>query len=131
MEKLAEKIRGVLQAHPGVLFAYLFGSVARGQGTACSDLDLAVFLRRDADPAEAKLDIIGRISDILGARDFDLVILNNAPLTLAGRIVRDRVVLYERDPFARHRYESLTLRKYFDFSRAETLILNRRYGFGG
>jgi uncharacterized protein len=47
--------------------------------------------------------------------DVEIVVLNEAPLPLAGRILRNRTVLYSRDEPARVRYESLTLRMFFDF----------------
>lgn len=44
MDREAEqgRLRGVLQNHPELELAMLFGSVARGTATAESDLDIAV-----------------------------------------------------------------------------------------
>ena len=36
-------------------------------------------------------------------------------------------VIVDEAPFFRHKYESLTMREYFDFSIIETGILKRRY----
>ena len=113
-----------------VKFAYLFGSAAREEQSSLSDIDIAVYLSEDCDPAEAKLDIIGKLMDRLGRGRFDLVILNTAPLPLAARVIRCRKVLADRDPFSRHRYESRILREYFDFSVLEESILNRRFAVG-
>jgi hypothetical protein len=59
------------------------------------------------------------------------VILNNAPLSLAGRILQGRKVLVDKEPFVRHIFESRILREFFDFAVKEKNILKRRYGIGG
>ena len=120
----------LLEKDKRVKFAYLFGSAAREEQNSLSDIDIAVYLSEDCDPAEAKLDLIGKFMDRLGMGRFDLVILNTAPLPLAARVIRCRKVLTERDPFSRHRYESRILREYFDFSILEKSILNRRFAVG-
>jgi len=113
-----------------VKFAYLFGSAAREEQNSLSDIDIAVYLREECDPVEAKLDLIGILMDRLGLGRFDLVILNTASLPLSARVIRCRKVLADRDPFSRHRYESRILREYFDFSVLEESILNRRFALG-
>jgi len=120
----------ILEKDRRVKFAYLFGSAAREEQNNLSDIDIAVYLREDCDPAEAKLEIIGKLMEQLGRECFDLVILNTAPLPLASRVIRCRKVLAERDPFSRHLYESRILREYFDFSVLEESILNRRFALG-
>ena len=125
-----EELIPILQKDERVKFAYLFGSMARGEQNSLSDIDIAVYLCEDCDPAKAKLDLIGELIERLGRRRFDLVILNTAPLPLAARVIRSRKVLADRDPFSRHRYESRILREYFDFSVLETSILNRRFALG-
>jgi len=120
----------IFETEKRVKFAYLFGSAAREEQNSLSDIDIAVYLREDCDPAEAKLDIIGNLMARLGKDRFDLVILNTAPLPLAARVVGCRKVLADRDPFSRHRYESRILREYFDFSILEESILNRRFAVG-
>jgi len=120
----------VLKKEKRIKFAYLFGSRVRGQAGPLSDTDIAVYLRDDYDPAEAKLEIIGNLTDHLGTERIDLVILNTAQLPLAARIIRCNEILVDRDPFFRHRYESRILREYFDFSILETAILKRRFAHG-
>ena len=65
--------------------------------------------------------------DLLRTEEIDLVILNTAALPLAYRIMKNKKILVDRDPFLRHRYESLIIREYLDFSVAESRILERRY----
>lgn len=123
-------LASIIEMEEKVKFAYLFGSVARKENNVLSDIDIAVYLCDNCEPASVKLDIIGKMMEYLGDDCFDLVILNTAPLPLAARVVSCREVLVDREPFLRHRYESQILREYFDFSRLENAILNRRYALG-
>jgi predicted nucleotidyltransferase len=120
----------ILENDRRVKFAYLFGSAAREEQHSLSDIDIAVYLCEDCEPAETKLELIGKLMEHLGMRRFDLVILNTAPLPLAARVIRCRKILADRDPFSRHRYESRILREYFDFSVLEAAILGRRFAVG-
>jgi len=114
-----------------VLFAYVFGGVGRGRVTPLSDVDIAVYLDNVTDASAAQLELLGMLTEILGSDAVDLVILNNAPLSLAGRIQHSARVLVDHDPARRHEYESLTRRMFCDFQFVERKILHRRYGLDG
>ena len=120
----------VLLEDSNVFFGYLFGGLATGGVKPLSDVDIAVFVRDTEGLAEYKLDLFDRLAAALGTAELDLVVLNTAPTSLAGRILRHRRVLVDKDPFRRHAYESLTLRKFFDFHLKEEALLARRYGLG-
>lgn len=119
-----------LSAHPKVVFAYLFGGMTRDTATPLSDIDIAVYLSEDADPEEERLEIVGRLVELLRTDEIDLVILNSAPLPLKARIIRDRHILTDKLPSLRHQFESLTLREYFDFSVKERDIFAGRFSIG-
>lgn len=116
-----------LTSLPEVSFAYLFGGLAKGEATPLSDIDFAIYLNPGADMSEQKLEIIGKLIDILKTDEIDLVILNHAPLPLRMQILKNRKILVDKIPFKRHVYESLTMREYFDFSFIEKGILKRRF----
>lgn len=110
-----------------VVFAYLFGGFAKGKITPLSDLDIAIYLAKDEYPAEKKLKILSELTRILGTEEIDLVILNSASLPLVMTILQSKKVIVDKEPFKRHLFESLVMRKYYDFSVKETAILERRY----
>jgi len=58
------------------------------------------------------------------------VILNEASTNIAGRVLSNKRILADKDPFRRHRYESLVLREFFDFKIKEDGLYFRRYGIG-
>lgn len=101
-----------------VVFAYLFGSVAAGRAGPASDVDVAVYVEPEL-PQERRLDLslelAGRLSETSGVGGIEVLVLNDAPLPIRGRAVRERAVLYSRDEPARVAYESLTLGEFFDF----------------
>lgn len=124
------KAEEVLSHDDKVLFAYLFGGLAGGAAASLSDVDIAVYLRNAEDLAEYKLSLFSRLADALGTAEIDLVLLNTAPTSLAGRILQRKRLLVDKEPFRRHTYESVTLREFFDFRIKEEAFFNRRYGIG-
>jgi predicted nucleotidyltransferase len=116
-----------LEFHPNVLFSYLFGSLAKGKPSPLSDVDIAAYLKPGAHIVESKLAILGKLMEILQTDEIDLVVLNNADLPLVINILKTKKVIVDKDPFSRHIFESLIMRKYFNFSIFESAQLKRRY----
>lgn len=121
----------VLEHDPRIVFSYLFGGLARGRASGLSDVDIAIWLDDDADFISARLDLVGALMHALGTDAVDVVILNQAPIALAGRVLQSSRVLADKNPVRRHAYESLTRREFFDFEYTEKKTLHARYGFGG
>jgi predicted nucleotidyltransferase len=94
---LLSTLRRALRTEPNVRLAVIFGSVARGDDTPDSDLDLLVSLGEDRADAAVKLAV--RLERALGC-DVDVARLNRvhatAPLLLLRAIDEGRVVL-DRD----------------------------------
>ena len=93
---LLDRLLAALRTQPNVRLAVLFGSVARGEEDAASDLDLLVEFRRDGVGARAEAR--EQIEAAAGPR-VQLVGLAEAkasPLLLAD-ILRDGRVLVDRD----------------------------------
>lgn len=116
-----------LEAHPMVIFSYLFGSLATQNVSPLSDVDIAVYLKPGADIAECKLEILGGLMDVLHTDEIDLVILNSVEPALLIRVLKNKRVIVDKDPFSRHIFESLAMRMSLDFSIFESAHLNRRY----
>jgi predicted nucleotidyltransferase len=130
IEDMLPKTETYLRSRPDILFAYLFGGLARGKPLPLSDVDIAVYLRETVDSFEKKLEILGKLTDLLETDEIDLVMLNEAPLTLRMKVLENKSIIVDNDPFLRHEYESLTMREYFDFSTKEMAILERRFLYG-
>lgn len=117
-EALETTLRETLAAHAGndVACVYLFGSVARGETRPASDLDIGV-LYEPAPPATLLEGTGAALATVLEAalhRPVDLVVMNRAPVDLVHRILRDGVLVLERDASARIRFEVQARNEYFD-----------------
>lgn len=72
----------------GASFAFVFGSRARGDARPDSDVDVAAWW-----PVEPP-----NVWDVELPAGVDLVVLNGAPLELAGRIALEGELLFDDDP---------------------------------
>ena len=88
----------------GARFAYLHGSRAFGQYRPDSDVDIAAYF--GGQPPNA--------FDILMPPGVDLLVLDHAPLELAGRVAARGRLLFDDDPVSRVRWEATTRKIYFD-----------------
>ena len=107
-----EAIRRALDARPDVRLAYLFGSAARGEERASSDLDIAVLFATLPDPRDlerliAELQGTGRLR-------VDLVVLNTAPPLLAHEVIARGRLLVCGDQDERVRFEVRAIARYLD-----------------
>jgi uncharacterized protein len=98
----AEATEGLRAA--GARFAFLHGSRVSGVARPASDLDVAAWWA--SDPPQA--------FDVLLPAGVDLVVLNTAPLELAGRIALQGQLLFDDDPVARVRWLASTRKIYSD-----------------
>lgn len=129
LSKLPDVKRILVQDH-NVIFVYLFGGLSKGEVKSLSDIDISVYVKDTDNLAEYKLNLFDRLTDALGTNELDLIILNTVSVSIAGRILQNRYILVDKDPPIRHAYESLTLRKFFDFRIKEDTFFSLRYGFG-
>ena len=127
---LLPKATDYLLLRKDVLFAYLFGSLAKGKHYPLSDVDIAVYLSKFDELIDAKMEILGNLIDLLETDEIDLVILNTASIVLRMRILENKKLILDNSPFQRHRFESITMREFFDFSIREMAIFERRFSLG-
>jgi predicted nucleotidyltransferase len=114
-------LRQALARRPEILEAYRFGSQARGQAAAHSDLDIAVYVDRECMPAAPFGYVAGLLSELMGAvgtigiDGLDLVVLNDAPPLLYHRVLRDGERLLSRDLAGTTTREGQALSRYCDY----------------
>jgi uncharacterized protein len=106
------RLRSVFAGDPDVTAVWLFGSRARGETRAGSDLDLAV---EPAGPAlrERKLDLL---TDLVraGFEDVDLVILGRDDPVLRYEAIGPNVVVYAAPDYDPAEAWVQALRRYLD-----------------
>jgi predicted nucleotidyltransferase len=106
-----------------IVVAYVFGSVARGESGPMSDVDVGILFTAPPSPTLSGpvLTIEGELEKRL-RRTVQVVALNNAPVDLVHRVLRDGEIVYEADRSARIRFEVAARNVYFDL-----LPVLRRY----
>jgi uncharacterized protein len=113
---------------PGVLANFLIGSRARGEAGRFSDVDIAVIHTEGLDAEERlalRLGLIADATDALGTDEVDVVLLNEAPPAMRHDALRDAVVLVDRDPDARLRFQLEAFHEYVDTEPLRELSSSR------
>ncbi len=110
--QIEAKLRDYLAAHgeaEGLAAAYLFGSVARGTARPESDVDVGLLYVDEAPPGLAGLGghLQAALERLLGL-PVQLVVLNRAPVDLGKRVLRDGILVLDRDRSRRIRHEVRT-----------------------
>jgi uncharacterized protein len=112
---IEQRIVDQFSSRMDVAAVYLFGSAARGTARIDSDVDVAVLFHNPPPRTldGPRLSIEGELERTLGA-PVDLVVLNDAPVDLCIRVLRDGRLLVDRDPSARIAFEVRTRNEAFD-----------------
>lgn len=97
LDGLLQKLKTYFEAQPQVRMAFLFGSWAKARARPDSDIDVAVYL----EPGYTKQDISRIWGDLedLSEKNVDLIILNEAPASLAWAALRGKRLLVRHTGF--------------------------------
>lgn len=117
-QAVLDTIIEVLDRRQEILEAYLFGSQARGDASARSDVDIAVYIDREREPPSIwgyAAELITDLMAALGHNRIDVVVLNDAPPLLYHRVLRDGQRLLSRDLAATTTREGQAISRYCDF----------------
>ena len=133
-ERLPARLTCALAPRDEVLEAYLFGSHARGKARADSDVDVAVYIDETAADEGHwgyRAELTTHLMAALGTDDVDVVVLNQAPILLYHRVLRDGVRLLSRDLRATTSRAGQALSRYFDFlPQLDKMDAARRFAAG-
>ncbi|MBI5328823.1 MAG: nucleotidyltransferase domain-containing protein [Deltaproteobacteria bacterium] len=126
-DEIKESLRPVLKKYADrVVFAYLFGSAAKGETTPLSDIDIAVFINPKFKDTffDIRLSLYSEICRALKTNNVDMVLLNTAGnLMLLGDIIRNGIVIYDSDQDAREEYEVNILHTSIDFKTQRFAVM--------
>jgi predicted nucleotidyltransferase len=103
---------------PGIAAAYVYGSAARGVDTPLSDIDVALVASDDLR-AEERGQLLRTTITVLERRQrgttVDVRFLDELPAAIAGRVVGEGILVFERDANTRLRAEVKARMLYHDF----------------
>ena len=88
-----EDLKVKLMEFDDIVFAYIFGSVARGEVHRFSDLDVAIYLK--CSSVSKLMDIVKRIPDM--CVNLDIRMLNDSPPLFRYNVIKHGILLFCRD----------------------------------
>ena len=103
---------------PPILFAYLYGSYARGFVHPFSDLDIAIYIEKIPcdEYLELELSLSLEIDNKIGhGVTSEVRIINALPLVITGNIITEGVLIFSRSEIIRVDFETSIRSAYFDF----------------
>ena len=117
---LVSQIKTALEKEPGVVAAYIIGSVVTGTANNESDFDLAVVVRSRKIINED--NIYELIRGINFPRDLDLSVVDktSSPIFLY-QIVSKGDKIYEKNSLETVEFESFALRNYYDTAHTRNI----------
>ena len=93
-EEIIKRIRKALKKRSEICFAYLFGSFTKHN--LVRDIDVAIWVKRGIDPLEEAIKLSEELER--GTRlPVDVVVLNDAPVTLRYNVFREGQLILLRD----------------------------------
>ncbi|MEA2055056.1 MAG: nucleotidyltransferase domain-containing protein [Candidatus Thermoplasmatota archaeon] len=101
--------------HSEILFAYLYGSVAREENYKGSDVDIAIFVKEDFTPCGFYEVNIAEEIERTGLKNVEVVILNGKSLRFLNQVLRYGKLIFSRDEQARVSFETKVTKRYIDF----------------
>ncbi len=114
-----ENITKELQKEPEVLFAYLFGSYAKGIQDDKSDIDIAIYIQDEnileKDPLYPSRLAIKLEKALAEKRTLDVRVLNGSTLRFRSQVLRYGKLLFSKDEKERIEFETTSLAHYYDF----------------
>ena len=113
VEKVLNKHIDKLVCDYGIKLIYIFGSYAKGENRAGSDLDIAIYFDNEVD-GFVKLDILDELVGIFNREDIDLVILNNVDEVLKFQVIKYGKLVYMEDLVTKVTFESKVMSEYMD-----------------
>lgn len=96
---------------------WLFGSRARNEADALSDVDLAVLASSDLEARalwDKHLEWTGIATHVLGTDEVGIQLLNHLPTALRHSILRDARLLWSRTPEMAADFAGRTVKEYLD-----------------
>ncbi len=126
-ETLLAEIRGCLEKHKDIIFAYVHGSFATEDNF--NDIDIAVFLDRIPDsPLQTELVLEAELENAVRDFPMDVRVLNNSPLSFRYNVIRFGQPLLVNDDDIRSDFVETVISNYLDFAPFRRMYLRETLG---
>ena len=117
-QRVIELLAEAVGPRAEVAAAYLYGSVARGEATTLSDVDIALLFSEHVGESLRRQVIVEIASALAHAevgKRLDVRDIEELPLVVQGRILTEGRLVRSSDDVRRVRFETAVRMLYFDF----------------
>lgn len=111
-----------LKSELDILFIYLFGSFARGEGRDDSDIDLAIYSTEKV--SSYRLFTLGNELSFKLGSDIQIVDIKSASTVFAAKIIGDREELYSKDRYTMENFNMKTLSQYAKLNEEREVVID-------
>ncbi len=118
-QRIAQRVRSLLASSEDIVFAYIYGSFARGEPVR--DLDVALYTTEDKDFLFA-MDVAALLRKDTGF-EVDVTVMNHAPVALQFAILQDGLLLFSKDEALRTALIERVSRQYREYTHFRDLFL--------
>lgn len=119
-----QKLKIFLESESNIIFTLIFGSVATGNLTKESDIDIGIYFKQPPEGLDL-LNLINRLSNLAG-RNVDVVVLNNASVFLRHQIMKNKIILMVKDRAVYTKFREKTLSDYDEYMYISGLYIYDR-----
>ena len=117
---MAAKIKQCLLMYDDIAFAFLFGSSARGEATAFSDVDIAIYFTGTVNFYRTN-GLREDLSELLGT-ETDIVVLNNASPIIRMQVLKKGTLIADLNRRLYNEFFVNTVKEYDDLKRTRKEI---------
>lgn len=117
LNKKFKNLENLLKNYKVVRLAYVFGSYAKNDVGKLSDIDIAVLLEQGIKKnriSKLKLKLIHDISIAIKTNKIDLIIMNNAPLSINHEVIKEGRLIVCKDNSEKNNFETYIMSRYLD-----------------
>jgi hypothetical protein len=123
-EKILSQIKNEVE------IAYIFGSFIELKNSKFRDIDLALVTSPSVTPNNFTNEKIAqRIAKDLERSieprcEFDVKIINSAPITFQYGVIKNGIPIFSRDEMKRIEYEASVISEYLDYKETDDFLIN-------
>lgn len=114
-QMIIEKISSRFRKRKNITFAYIFGSFVRDE--KFSDIDIGVFVSKESsrESLNFEFDLEEEIQSFTHV-PVDVRIINHAPLSFVYHVIKEGILIKDKDASKRADFEGMIFKKYLDFA---------------
>ena len=122
-----EELKNYFSEQDDILAVYIFGSYGTEYQTPLSDVDFAVLFKQEAEiNLMREMEIMSQITLITKVEDIDLVNLNQAPVLLQHKAIKEGKLIFEREENKVSEFIEYVLTYYYD-AKIRSEVFNQEY----